>query len=127
MAVRHNFKNLKVWSKGMDAVDRVYAFSATLPEDEKYGLRSQLTRAAVSIPSNIAEGSGASTDKDFARFIGISLGSAFEVETQLLICERRGFGDLLKLNDAIATINEVQRMLMAFQDQLRKRYSTPPT
>jgi len=126
MARRHNFKNLKVWSKGMDAVDQVYAFTATLPDNEKYGLSSQLTRAAVSVPSNIAEGSGASTDKDFARFIGISLGSAFEAETQLLICERRGFGDLLKLNDAIATINEVQRMLMAFQDQLRRRHSSTP-
>lgn len=126
MARRHNFKNLKIWSKGMDAVDRVYAFSATLPDHEKYGLRSQLTRADVSVPSNIAERSGASTDKDFARFLGISLGSAFEVETQLLICERRGFGHILKLNDAIATINEVQRMLLAFQDQLRSRHSSTP-
>jgi four helix bundle protein len=82
MARRHNFKNLKVWSKGMDAVDRVYAFSATLPDNEKYGLRTQLNRAAVSVPSNIAEGSGASTEKDFARFVGSSLGSSFEVDTQ---------------------------------------------
>jgi len=83
-----NFRNLKIWQKGMDLVIDVYKLSERLPKEEKYGLKSQITRAAISIPSNIAEGASRSSDKDFKRFLEISLGSAFELETQLIIIQK---------------------------------------
>ena len=72
----------------MQLVIDIYKLSNKLPKEEKYGLKSQITRAAISIPSNIAEGSSRSSDKDFKRFLEISLGSAFELETQLLIIQK---------------------------------------
>lgn len=110
----------------MDVVDRVYNFVNTLPTEEKYGLCSQLSRAAVSIPGNIAEGSAKSSDKDFARFIEISLGSAYEVETQLIICQRRNLGDSEKREDALATLSEEQRMRSSFHEMLLRRVHNSP-
>lgn len=80
-----NFKNLTVWQKGMNLVKEVYFLGKYLPNNEKFGLYSQMTRAAVSIPSNIAEGCGRQSDKEFKRFLEIALGSAYELETQLLL------------------------------------------
>ena len=70
-----NFKELKIWQLGMKIVKEIYLFSNFLPEHEKYGLRSQITRAAVSIPTNIAEGSSRESDKDYKRFLEMALGS----------------------------------------------------
>ena len=83
-----NFRNLKIWQKGMELVVDVYKISQILPNEEKYGLRSQITRAVVAIPSNIAEGSSRNSPKDFKIFLEISLGSSFELEIQLLIAEK---------------------------------------
>ncbi|KAA3614618.1 MAG: four helix bundle protein [Calditrichaeota bacterium] len=80
-----NFRNLKIWQRGMKLVTTVYNLASHLPKDERYALRSQITRSAVSIPSNIAEGCSRNSRKDFVRFLEIALGSAFELETQLLI------------------------------------------
>ena len=74
-----NFKNLKVWQKGIELVINVYKDSMKFPKEELYGLTSQIRRSAVSIPSNIAEGSGRNSDKEFNRFLDISLGSSFEL------------------------------------------------
>ncbi|KAA3653465.1 MAG: four helix bundle protein [Calditrichaeota bacterium] len=80
-----NFRNLKIWQRGMQLVTDVYELASCLPKEEKYTLRSQITRSAISIPSNIAEGSSRNSKKDFVRFLEIALGSAFELETQLLV------------------------------------------
>ena len=81
----HNFKDLKIWQEAMKVVKSTYLLSAQLPSDERFGLISQINRCAVSIPSNIAEGSGRTTDKDFLNFINFSLSSSFELETQLIL------------------------------------------
>jgi len=117
---RHNFRNLKTWLHGMDLVDDVYLFAKTLPDDEKYGLRSQIKRCAVSIPSNVAEGSAKNSDKDFVRFLGIALGSSYELETQLIICERQRIGDQNALPKLVTGVQEIQRMITSFQNYLRK-------
>jgi len=81
----HNFKDLKVWQKSMDLAIDIYKATSLFPRDEKFGLVSQIKRCSVSIPSNIAEGSGRGSDKEFNHFLNISQGSAFELETQLII------------------------------------------
>ena len=84
----HNFKELNVWQKAMDLAVFVYQLTGYFPKEEKYGLISQIQRCAVSIPSNIAEGSGRVSNKDFQRFISITMGSSFELETQVILAYR---------------------------------------
>ena len=86
----HNFRNLQIWKDAMDLTQAVYEITEVLPKMETYGLISQMTRAAVSVPSNIAEGSGRS-DKDFSHFLTIALGSLFELNTQIMLSERIGY------------------------------------
>ena len=85
------FKELKVWQKAIELVTETYLKTQNFPKEEIYGLTSQIRRCAVSIPSNIAEGCGRKTNKDFSNFLGISLGSSFEFETQLIICKNLNF------------------------------------
>ena len=86
----HNFRNLQIWKDAMDLAQAVYEITEAIPKMETYGLISQMTRAAVSVPSNIAEGSGRS-DKDFSHFLAIALGSLFELNTQIMLSERIGY------------------------------------
>ena len=86
-----NFRNYDIWKKGMDIADRVYSIIEGFPKFETYGLSDQLRRAAVSIPSNIAEGSSRTSEAEFVHFLEYSIGSCFEVETQLEIAKRRGY------------------------------------
>ena len=92
------FRDLEVWRVSMDLVVKVYEITREFPKSEQFGLASQLQRSAVSIPSNIAEGSGRGTRKDFAHFLDQARGSLFEVITQLEICRSLNFGDLDKIN-----------------------------
>jgi len=85
------YKELVAWQKGMELVKAVYAVARQFPKVEQYRLVDQLTRAAVSVPSNVAEGFGRATNKDFAHFLSQARGSLFEVETQLLIAKDLGF------------------------------------
>ena len=80
-----NYKELKVWQRGLEIVAETYKLVRQLPREETYGLRSQMTRAAVSIPSNIAEGSSRSSENEYRHFLEIALGSCFELDTQLIV------------------------------------------
>src|SRR5271170_8512074 len=99
-----NFKQLKIWQKGFDIAVNSFKLTSVFPREEKFGLTSQITRAAVSIPSNIAEGSSRSSEKDYNRFIEISLGSSFELETHILIASAAGFGDAELRNEMLKQI-----------------------
>ncbi len=114
-----NFKNLKIWQKGFDIAVKSFELVASFPKEEKYGLSSQLTRSAISIPSNIAEGSSRTSDKDYNRFLEISLGSTFEMETQILISQAVNFGNKALSDVLLKDIDEEQKMLMSFMSKLK--------
>lgn len=99
-----NHMDLDVWKNSMNLVERIYKLSSQFPKEEIYGLTSQIRRASVSIPSNIAEGSARNSNKEFIQFLYISLGSTAEVETQLLIAQRLNYVQAIEneLNDIIA-------------------------
>lgn len=82
-----NFRTLDIWKNGIEIVKQIYALCDKLPSEEKFGLKSQITRASVSIPSNIAEGCSRNSDIEFKRFLEIAMGSLFETETQLIISQ----------------------------------------
>jgi len=103
------YKNLTVWQKSMDLVDKVYAIGRTFPRSEQCGLWSQMTRSAVSVPSNIAEGSGRATQAERLRFVAVARGSLYELATQLEIAERQGYCTLTP--DISESIDEIAKML----------------
>ena len=110
MAWTH-YRELIVWQKSMALADEVYALARLLPKEEQFGLSSQLRRAAVSVPSNIAEGHGRQTEKDFKQFLSIAKGSVYEIETQLMICLRQGFVTENQAEAARSLCDEVGKML----------------
>ncbi|MDR7210497.1 four helix bundle protein [Flavobacterium piscis] len=112
------FKELKVWQKAIELVTNTYLKTQKFPKDEIYGLTSQIRRCAVSIPSNIAEGCGRKSPKDFNNFLGISLGSAFEFETQLIICKNIGYIEQEVFNFLESEIQHIQNMLIKLQASL---------
>ena len=113
-----DFKELDVWRKAIDVVTDVYRISSGFPESEKFGLTNQIRRAAVSIPSNIAEGSARHHSKDFIHFLRIADGSAAEVETQLIVAKNLGFVESNEnLTDELITI---RKMLAGLIKSLRK-------
>lgn len=112
------FKELKVWQKAIDLVTKIYTKSQEFPKEELYGLTSQIRRSAVSIPSNIAEGCGRKTNKDFANFLGISLGSAFELETQLIIAKNLNFMNSDDFKILENEIHHIQNMIIKLQSTL---------
>jgi len=107
----HTFKDLVVWQKAMDLVIEIYALTAQFPKEELYGITSQMKRAAVSIPSNIAEGRRRGTKKEFAQFLRIAFGSASELETQMEISKRLLLTSKLNYGRAESFLVEVQKML----------------
>jgi four helix bundle protein len=114
----HNFKKLSIWIKSVDFVTEIYKVTNTFPSNERFGLVSQLQRAAVSVPTNISEGSAKSSNKDFARFLEISLGSTFELETELLISLNLTYIDLEKHNQLQEKLAELQKMIIGFKEKL---------
>jgi four helix bundle protein len=114
----HNFKNLKIWQKSMDLTDLTFYYTEELPFNERFNLIDQINRSSCSIPSNIAEGSGKRTNNHFAEFLTTSIGSSFELETQLLICERRSYGDQEKLKECLKLVVEIQKMIFSFRENL---------
>lgn len=115
-----NFKDLKIWQKGMDIAVNCFKLTDSFPATEKFGISSQINRAGVSIPSNIAEGSSRTSEKEYGRFIEISLGSSFELETQLLIAQRLNFGDETQVAELISNVSEEQKMLAGFLKSLSR-------
>lgn len=109
-----DFKKLLIWHKGMDLVKQVYQLTSEFPAEEKYGLKAQMCRAAVSIPSNIAEGSAKRSKKEYVKYLEISLGSAHELETQVLISNEMGFGNRQTRESLLTGIDEEQKMLRSF-------------
>jgi four helix bundle protein len=115
----HKYKELIVWQKARVLVKEVYELSASFPNSEKYGLTSQAQRAAISIPANIAEGSGRGSNKDFSRFLDIATASAFELETEIILSYDLAFISEQNLNIILPKIQEVQKMLYSFKHQLK--------
>ncbi len=114
----HNFKELKTWQKSRRFVKDIYLLTKKFPKDELFVLTSQMRRAAISIPSNIAEGSGRATDKDFSRFLDIATGSAFELESQLYIgCDLEYYTEK-ELEDYLEKVQELQKMIYNFRKHI---------
>jgi len=116
----HNFKELIVWQKSRVLVKDVYKLTKKFPADEKFGLTQQIRRAVVSIPSNIAEGSGRETNADFIRFINIANGSAFEVETQLYLALDLEYISKSELEEIIIKLLDVERLIYNLKKSLSK-------
>ena len=116
---RNNFKKLKIWQMGMDLAKLILDLTDTFPISEKYGLKSQMDRCSISIPSNVAEGSSR-TNKSFSHFLDISLGSSFELHTQLLLAYHRNFLSSERANQIETKIEEFQKATMSFQNTLNK-------
>ncbi len=114
----HNFKQLKIWEKSMDLTDLVFLFCKNLPKEERFNLIDQMNRCSCSIPSNIAEGSGKRTKLQFAEYLSISLSSSYELETQLLISERRKYGDAELLKQTLNLVTKVQKMIFTFREKV---------
>ncbi len=113
-----NHKELDVWNKSMDLVESIYEISNAFPNDEKFGLTNQIRRAAISIPSNIAEGAGRKGNKEFIQFLHTSLGSLTELDTQYLIAVRLNY--INKDNELELLINDVKRLLLGFRKYLNR-------
>ena len=111
----HNFKELIVWKKARILVKEVYKISDLLPDTEKYGLKSQIHRAVVSIPANIAEGCGRKTDPEMNRFLDISNGSSYELETLLILCIDLNFLKSIDCEFAMNLNEEIQRMIRSLK------------
>jgi four helix bundle protein len=120
----HNFKELKIWSKALELSVRVYKITALLPKDDRFGLISQIKRSAVSIPSNIAEGAGRNSDKEFIYFLSVANGSAYELQTQLLISNKLNFLKDEVLESMLIELDEIQKMNYNFQKSLKKNSIT---
>ena len=114
----HNYNNLQIWQQAMDLVEEIYKLTASFPIEEKFGMVSQMTRAAVSIPSNIAEGAGRNLDKDFAHFISIAIGSLYELNTQIVLSERLGYINQSLSQELQKKLDNLQRKSVSFKSKL---------
>ncbi len=113
-----DFRRLEIWKEGIELTVKIYRITNSFPSNEKFGLVSQMTRAAVSIPSNIAEGCKGS-NKELSRALEITLGSAFELETQLCIAEKIGLISKEKYTVLLDALNSLQRRVNAFRNTLK--------
>jgi four helix bundle protein len=113
-------RDLDVWKKSIDLVTLIYKYTAEYPKDEVYGLTSQIRRCAVSIPSNIAEGSARTTRKDFSHFLAIALGSVAELETQLIISRNLNYLSEAVLDELISELISIRRMTLGLRKSINK-------
>lgn len=115
----HLLQDLKVWNKAMILVKEIYLLTATLPQEEKFGLQSQIRRCAVSIPSNIAEGAGRNNKNEFYQFLGIAFGSTYELQTQLQLLHDLGFIEETKVAPSKELLIEIQKMIYSLKTSLK--------
>lgn len=114
----HNFKELTIWQKSRKFVKDIYVLTKLFPKEELFVLTSQMRRAAISVPSNIAEGAGRETDKDFSRFLDMANGSAFELESQIYIaCDLEYYSEE-QMNIYLDKVQELQKMIYYFRKHL---------
>ena len=106
-----HYTDLIVWQKAMDLTSEIYRLTKRLPKEELFSLSDQMRRAAVSVPSNIAEGHGRQSEKDFRQFLSVAKGSVYELQTQLYICVRQQFFTEKQAEDALSLCDEVGKML----------------
>lgn len=114
-----DFRKYDIWNESIDFSTNIYKITSTFPKYEIYGLCDQLQRASVSISSNIAEGCSRSSEKEFAHFLEMSIGSAFEVESQLLIAKKLGYIDEEQYDCMIATLSSIERQIHSLMIKLR--------
>ena len=117
----NRFKELKVWQAAIDLAVEVYTLTKKFPKEEKYGLTSQITRSAVSISSNIAEGAGRNSDKEFKQYLAIANGSCCELESQLIIAEKLNYISNEELSTLMLKITPIQNMSFKLQETLKSK------
>ncbi len=118
MSVVKTHKDLDIWKRGIGFVGQIYKITANFPQEELYGLTSQIRRAAISYPSNIAEGAARISTKEFVKFLYISLGSLSEMETQLIIAENLGY---IRGSELLEEIEALRRMTLSFIQYLKTK------
>ena len=114
----HKYKELAVWKKAMKLNTSVYQITDSFPSKEQFGLTNQIRRSSVSVASNIAEGAGRNTNREFKQFLGIAIGSLFELETQLLISQEVGYSNDSEIKNLIDSIGEIHKMLFGLKSSL---------
>lgn len=114
----HNFKELLVWQKAIDLVVKVYRTVESFPQKEKFNLISQMQRSATSIPSNISEGCGRNSNALFKQFLGVAIGSSYELETQIILSGKLGYIPDERLSELLGETTEVQKMLSGLSAKL---------
>jgi four helix bundle protein len=121
-----DFRDLRVWEEAMQLAEEVYALTTTFPQDERFGLTSQIRRAGVSVASCIAEGNGRETTRDYLRFLAMANGSLAELRTHLLLSERLAFGDSERLRVALKRVASVGLLLQALRKSLKVKLPLAP-
>jgi four helix bundle protein len=116
-----NFRNLLVWQKSMSLTTKIYNSTKQFPKEEIFGLTSQIRRSSISIPSNIAEGFGRDSNKEYLRFLNISIGSLFEMQTQLEIAKNIQYLNEEEFNNLYKNSREIERMLVSFISKIKER------
>lgn len=124
MAEIKTHKDLLVWKKSLDLVEQIYKFTKQFPKEELYGITNQMRRCAVSIPANIAEGSGRKNKAEFIQFLHIALGSASELETHLIISQRLGFLSINSYDEIMNALNEIIKMTCGLINSLNSTRSS---
>ena len=117
----HNIGKLKIWNASIDLCVEVYEAVANMPNDERYGLSSQIKRSAVSIPSHLAEGAGRDSSPQFNQFLNIAFGSSYELQTQLIISERLNFISKEVNEPILSKLDEIQKMIYVFKENVNKK------
>jgi len=123
-AAINSYRDLLVWQKGMALAKQVYALTRSFPDDERFGLVSQMRRAAVSVPSNIAEGQARQGRKEFVQFLSHAEGSLAELDTQLTLSRELGYGNDSDAHQCIPMIGELQKMVASLRRKIEIRLAT---
>ena len=121
MGAIKSYRDLEVWKQSMDLVEECYRLSDRFPRSEEFGLRAQIRRSAVSVPSNVAEGNGRATTGDYLRRLSIAHGSLMELETQFLIAGRLSYVDAASVDGVLVRMDGIGRMLTSLARRLRER------